>query len=141
MDNYAREDGLIRRLFDRAFEKLKTGYPEWADRQPSEVQAAYFAQQRRRGGTVLVDSSTGEAQRDEQAYNLIMKDKERLLSFDEPTAFIFSHSALREGWDSPNVFQICTLSQTVSEMRSARRSAAVCASPWTKRAGGFTTSR
>ena len=64
-----------------------------------------------------MDSSTGEAQRDEQAYNLIMKDKERLLSFDEPTAFIFSHSALREGWDSPNVFQICTLNQTVSEMR------------------------
>ena len=43
------------------------------------------------------------------AYDLILKDKERLLSFDEPTRFIFSHSALREGWDNPNVFQICTL--------------------------------
>ncbi len=118
VDNYTREDGLIRHLFDQAFDDLKTGYPEWADRQPAEVQAAYFAQQRRRSGAVeLVDSRTGEAQRDEQAYNLIMKDKERLLSFDEPTAFIFSHSALREGWDSPNVFQICTLNQTVSEMR------------------------
>ena len=118
VDNYASEDGLIRRLFDQAFDDLKTGYPEWADRQPAEVQAAYFAQRRRKGGTVrLMDSSTGETQRDEQAYNLIMKDKERLLSFDEPTAFIFSHSALREGWDSPNVFQICTLNQTLSEMR------------------------
>jgi type III restriction enzyme len=46
---------------------------------------------------------------DVSAYDLILKDKERLLSFDEPTRFIFSHSALREGWDNPNVFQICTL--------------------------------
>ena len=46
-----------------------------------------------------------------------MKDKERLLSFEEPVAFIFSHSALREGWDSPNVFQICTLNQTASVMK------------------------
>jgi type III restriction enzyme len=46
-----------------------------------------------------------------------MKDKERLLSLDEPVAFIFSHSALREGWDNPNVCQICTLNQTVSEVK------------------------
>ena len=117
VDNYAGDDGLIRRLFDQAFDDLKTGYPEWADRQPAEVQAAYFAQRRQGGADEWMDSRTGEAQRDEQAYNLIMKDKERLLSFDEPTAFIFSHSALREGWDSPNVFQICTLNQTLSEMR------------------------
>lgn len=49
---------------------------------------------------------------DISAYDLILKDKERLLSFDEPTRFIFSHSALREGWDNPNVFQICTLKQS-----------------------------
>lgn len=53
---------------------------------------------------------------DDSAYNLIMKDKERLLSFDEPTRFIFSHSALREGWDNPNVFQICTLKNTANEI-------------------------
>lgn len=52
---------------------------------------------------------------DESAYELILKDKGRLLSFDEPTRFIFSHSALREGWDNPNVFQICTLKQSGSE--------------------------
>ena len=52
---------------------------------------------------------------DENAYDLILKDKERLLSFDEPTRFIFSHSALREGWDNPNVFQICTLKHSDSE--------------------------
>lgn len=49
---------------------------------------------------------------DISAYDLILKNKERLLSFEEPTRFIFSHSALREGWDNPNVFQICTLKQT-----------------------------
>ncbi len=50
------------------------------------------------------------------AYDLILKNKERLLSFEEPTRFIFSHSALREGWDNPNVFQICTLKQSNSEI-------------------------
>ncbi|WP_332881336.1 restriction endonuclease [Tissierella creatinophila] len=54
---------------------------------------------------------------DESAYDLIMRDKERLLSLDEPTRFVFSHSALREGWDNPNVFQICTLKHSDSTMR------------------------
>ena len=52
-------------------------------------------------------------------YDLILKNKERLLSFEEPTRFIFSHSALREGWDNPNVFQICTLKQ--SDNQTAKR--------------------
>ena len=58
---------------------------------------------------------------DENAYDLILKDKERLLSFEEKTRFIFSHSALREGWDNPNVFQICTLRHTQSETKASRR--------------------
>ncbi len=53
---------------------------------------------------------------DENAYDLIMKDKERLLSLNEPVRFIFSHSALREGWDNPNIFQICTLKHSNSEI-------------------------
>ena len=53
---------------------------------------------------------------DVSAYDLIMKNKERLLGFNEPTRFIFSHSALREGWDNPNVFQICTLKHSQSTM-------------------------
>jgi len=60
----------------------------------------------------LVDPATGKKSTetdDVNAYDLILKDKERLLSFEEPTRFIFSHSALREGWDNPNVFVICTL--------------------------------
>jgi len=118
VDNYAREDGLIRQLFVRAFDEVKQGHSDWRDRNAADVQAAYFAQRRTRSGEVILeDSKTGEAERDREAYNLIMKDKERLLSFDEPVAFIFSHSALREGWDNPNVFQICTLNQTASEMK------------------------
>ena len=54
---------------------------------------------------------------DESAYELIMRDKERLLSFAEPTRFIFSHSALKEGWDNPNVFQICTLKYSDSTIK------------------------
>lgn len=58
---------------------------------------------------------------DVSAYDLIMKDKERLLSFDEPTRFIFSHSALKEGWDNPNVFQICVLKNVDSGSETRRR--------------------
>jgi type III restriction enzyme len=118
VDNYAHEQGLIRRLFREAFEEARARHPEWDGTDVDAVQAAYFAQRRTRAGeVVLEDTKTGEAERDRQAYELIMQDKERLLSFDEPTCFIFSHSALREGWDNPNVFQICTLNQTASEMR------------------------
>ncbi|WP_298140597.1 DEAD/DEAH box helicase family protein [Flavobacterium sp.] len=55
--------------------------------------------------------TTGSVKADEETYNLIMKDKEKLLSFDSKLRFIFSHSALKEGWDNPNVFQICTLKE------------------------------
>lgn len=64
-----------------------------------------------------VDSQTkrgSDTSDDTSAYDLILKNKERLLSFDEPVRFIFSHSALREGWDNPNVFQICSLRQSGS---------------------------
>lgn len=59
----------------------------------------------------------GDTAADDSTYNLIMKDKERLLSFDCKIRFIFSHSALREGWDNPNVFQICTLNETRSTIK------------------------
>src|SRR5690606_7377742 len=58
---------------------------------------------------------------DISAYDLIMKDKERLLSFEEPIRFIFSHSALKEGWDNPNVFQICALKNADSGSQTRRR--------------------
>lgn len=68
----------------------------------------------------MIDSKTsrGSDEADDvSAYDLILKDKERLLSFDEPTRFIFSHSALREGWDNPNVFQICTLKYSSNDVQ------------------------
>lgn len=93
-------------------------YPDWNGIAADDVQAAYFAQTVRRSGDIeLLDSVTGKTKDDEAAYNLIMRDKELLLSFDEPVSFIFSHSALREGWDNPNIFQICTLNQTASEVK------------------------
>ena len=61
--------------------------------------------------------SSQNSQKASGAYNLIMRDKEKLLSFDTTLKFIFSHSALREGWDNPNVFQICTLNETASVMK------------------------
>ena len=66
---------------------------------------------------------------DISAYDLILKDKERLLNFDEPTRFIFSHSALREGWDNPNVFQICTLrhaSSATAKRQEVGRGLRIC---------------
>ena len=117
VDNY-RDDGIIKKLFDEAFETMKARLPDWKNKSAEEVQAAYFAERRtKQGAVILEDSSTGRAKKDEAAYDLIMKDKERLLSFDEPVCFVFSHSALREGWDNPNVCQICTLNQTLSEMK------------------------
>nr|WP_315455421.1 DEAD/DEAH box helicase family protein [uncultured Prevotella sp.] len=81
-----------------------------------QVHNGYFSQDKK-GKFVDSKVKRGESgSSDESAYDLIMKDKERLLSFDEPTRFIFSHSALREGWDNPNVFQICTLKNTANEI-------------------------
>lgn len=64
-----------------------------------------------------VDANNKEGENEERGFNLIMKDKERLLSQDCPVRFIFSHSALKEGWDNPNVFQICTLKDTSNEIK------------------------
>ena len=118
VDNYVQDDGIIRRLFNKCFNEWKSKNSDFMDTDAEEVQAAYFAKRRLKSGEIVYENSkTGESQKDTEAYDLIMKDKERLLSCEEPTRFIFSHSALREGWDSPNIFQICTLNQTASEMK------------------------
>lgn len=62
----------------------------------------------------IIKDTNGSSQADNETYAKIMRNKEQLLSLDEPLQFIFSHSALREGWDNPNVFQICTLNETQS---------------------------
>ena len=75
-----------------------------------QVHGGYFSIDKKTGHSINSEVKRGETfSSDISAYDLILKNKERLLSFDEPTRFIFSHSALREGWDNPNVFQICTL--------------------------------
>jgi len=100
------------------FGEQKQKFPAWKDVPAEKAQAVYFAQRRTKTGEVILeDTKTGESEKDKEAYDLIMRNKERLLSFDEPTCFIFSHSAVRKGWDNPNIFQICTLNQTVSEMK------------------------
>ncbi|MDZ4675399.1 MAG: DEAD/DEAH box helicase family protein [Gemmatimonadota bacterium] len=85
----------------------------WLTLPLASLHNGYFSQDRH---GVLKDTR-GDTQADDNTYDLIMKDKERLLSEEEPLRFIFSHSALREGWDNPNVFQICTLNATVSAVK------------------------
>lgn len=80
-----------------------------------EVHRGYFSIDKKTGRSVNSSLKRGTDMSDDiSAYDLILKNKERLLSFEEPTRFIFSHSALREGWDNPNVFQICTLKHSDS---------------------------
>lgn len=78
-----------------------------------ETHNGYFSQDKK---GAFKDTS-GETKADDDTYSLIMKDKEKLLNLDNSLRFIFSHSALREGWDNPNVFQICTLNETKSDIK------------------------
>ena len=80
-----------------------------------EVHDGYFSIDKKGGWTDTDENNQSSRENAERAYNLIMKDKEKLLSFETPLKFIFSHSALREGWDNPNVFQICSLREMSTE--------------------------
>jgi type III restriction enzyme len=83
-----------------------------------EVHNGYFSIDKKKvgGKTVeMVKDTSGSTAADDETYNLIMRDKEKLLSFSSPLKFIFSHSALKEGWDNPNVFQICNFSARQTE--------------------------
>lgn len=119
--NYTANDGMIKRLFDESFEQLKRHYDEFRELSADEVRQGYFSKPKVDSPEEEAVDTDGKNQKqremEKQAFELIMKDKERLLSFDEPVSFIFAHSALKEGWDNPNVFQICTLNQTSSTMK------------------------
>lgn len=83
----------------------------------SSIHRGYFSIDKKTGRSIDSEVKRGNDFSDDiSAYDLIMKNKERLLSFEEPTRFIFSHSALREGWDNPNIFQICTLKHSNSDV-------------------------
>ena len=100
----------------------------------------YFSVDRRNVWTDTSESRQADRDNAERAYSLIMRDKEKLLSFDEPLKFIFSHSALREGWDNPNVFQICALRdiQTERERRQTiGRGLRLCVNQDGERQRGF----
>jgi type III restriction enzyme len=111
-------NGDFAKWFDELFLEETTKNPKWGDlftTHPSQMRKAYFSQIKR-GKTTVSQDTSGSTKADDDAYELIMKDKQRLLDQNEPVRFIFSHSALREGWDNPNVFQICTLREMGAEV-------------------------
>lgn len=118
--------GEYREIFEEEYRNIlqdfltleDTPYQKYLREKCSEetaVHRGYFSIDKKTGHSVDSQLKRGSDFSDDiSAYDLILKNKERLLSFDEPTRFIFSHSALREGWDNPNVFQICTLKHSDS---------------------------
>ena len=105
-----------------------------------EVHNGYFSIDKKGGWLDTAENNAGNRENAERAYNLIMKEKEKLLSFSTPLKFIFSHSALKEGWDNPNVFQICTLRdiQTERERRQTiGRGLRLCVNQDGERVRGF----
>jgi type III restriction enzyme len=120
--NYREYDADGNRLkgkFALWFEEIfsqEVSKPAYCDLIPwgvKEVHNGYFSQDSKG----REKDTEGESQSDNDTYKLIMQDKEKLLDYETPLRFIFSHSALREGWDNPNVFQICTLNETRSEIK------------------------
>jgi len=114
-------------MFEEEYKKLARSpdyqnlfYQIDLDIDANEVHNGYFSIDKKGGWTETSEKSQPNRDNAERAYNLIMKDKEKLLSFDSKLKFIFSHSALREGWDSPNVFQICAL-RDISTERERRQ--------------------
>ncbi len=129
------KNGEYAKIFEEEYNKIYNEYYKLADEEykkyldllnGKKVHAGYFSIDKRKSSKSadeepifidsVIDNKTDGTSSDEDAYDLIMKDKERLLSLSEPVRFIFSHSALREGWDNPNIFQICTLKKNNSEI-------------------------
>ena len=116
VDEYGRGQQSLDASLDAGLGEARRRYLEWLRGiGAGATHAGYFSVDKK-GHSVDSKLKRGSDESDdESAYDLILKDKERLLSFAEPVRFIFSHSALREGWDNPNVFQICTLKHSGSE--------------------------
>lgn len=125
--SYKGDNPIIARIFDEEFEKAKVRVPVWKNLSGKDVREGYFARKVAKKSKLEEDVDTPidgtktaeDKEAEKKAYNLIMREKEKLLSNEEPVCFIFAHSALREGWDNPNVFQICALREITSE--SSRR--------------------
>ncbi|MBS0455610.1 MAG: DEAD/DEAH box helicase family protein [Proteobacteria bacterium] len=109
-----------------------------------DVHNGYFSIDKKGGWTETADNNAAGRENAERAYNLIMKEKERLLDFATPLKFIFSHSALKEGWDNPNVFQICALREMGSERERRQtigRGLRLCVNQAGERVRGFDVNR
>ena len=108
-------NGKFARWFEEAYEreKSKPVFRDLDSYSVDQIHNGYFSQDNKG----RIKDTGGETQADDDTYKLIMQDKEKLLDINTPLRFIFSHSALREGWDNPNVFQICTLNETKSEIK------------------------
>ena len=134
-ENRNPHNGEYAKIFEEEYNNIYNEYYNFLDEEykkyleglrDKKVHSGYFSVDKKasKGLTndelVFIDSKIDDKKEgtssDEDAYNLIMRDKERLLSLEEPVRFIFSHSALREGWDNPNIFQICTLKKSNSEI-------------------------
>jgi type III restriction enzyme len=128
------DDGIVRRLFTEELEiaRARSDFPEeWRNLSAADLTEGYFASKPKKDGSAeILDTSgrQGDAVAEKRAYDLIMKGKEDLITFPSESddtetrrrrqvAFIVSHSALREGWDNPNIFTICTLADATSTIR------------------------
>ena len=110
------EDGWMEEHFITEFQRLKVDFESFKNIDAKEVYAYYFAK-RKAGFVDELKNNESDRKLQKQMYDKIMKSKEKLLSFEDNNSFIFSHSALKEGWDNPNVFFITTLNDTKSEMK------------------------
>jgi len=141
------EKGDYAKIFEEEYQRAAK-LPEYntlfkevdLSRAAEEVHNGYFSIDKKGGWTDTEENNQGNRDNAERAYNLIMKDKELLLALETPLKFIFSHSALKEGWDNPNVFQICTLRdiQTERERRQTiGRGLRLCVNQSGERLRGF----
>jgi type III restriction enzyme len=107
--------GKFAQWFEEIYQKeiSKPIYKDLDHYSINDIHNGYFSQDNKG----RIKDTGGETQLDDDTYKLIMQEKEKLLDVNVPLRFIFSHSALREGWDNPNVFQICTLNETKSEIK------------------------
>ncbi len=139
--------GDYARIFEEEYERASK-HPDYSTlfgevdlvHDASVVHDGYFSIDRNRRWTDTAESNDNGRQAAERAYSLIMRDKERLLSFETPLKFIFSHSALREGWDNPNVFQICALREMSSDQsrrQTIGRGLRICVDQTGQRRRGF----
>ena len=141
------QKGKYALMFEEEYRRL-AGHPDYQSlfkevdvtTDATEVHDGYFSIDKRGTWTDTAENNQGNRDNAERAYNLIMRDKERLLSFDTKLKFIFSHSALREGWDNPNVFQICALREIGTERERRQtigRGLRLCVNQQGERLHGF----